>query len=143
MHRCECTLPFGYNHGVSNASGIQPATIAPTSLKPRQEAFYQRVRALYREAGIAVPSIQHASRQIGAPPDAIRAMIQIGIERGEFVDAGEGIYFPLETLQQLAEQLRCLPAPITVAKVRDLTRSSRRYAAAALRWLKRNGWIPP
>lgn len=111
-------------------------------LKPRQEAFYQRVRALYREAGICVPSIRHASRQLGAPPDAIRAMIQLGIERGEFVDAGEEIYFPIETLQQLAQSLRQLPPPITVAKVRDFTRSSRRYAAAALRWLKRNGWLP-
>ncbi len=99
------------------------------------------MQALYREAGIAVPSIHRASRLIGAPPDAIRAMIQIGIERGEFVDAGEGIYFPIDTLQQLAEQLRTLPEPLTVAKVRDLTRSSRRYAAAALHWLKRNGWI--
>mgnify|MGYP001773934316 FL=1 len=111
-------------------------------LKPRQEAFYQRVRALYREAGITVPSLRDASRQLGAPPDAIRAMIRVGIERGEFADAGEGIYFPIETLQHLAEQLRHLPAPITVAKVRDFTCSSRRYAAAALRWLKRNGWIP-
>ena len=127
---------------MSNASGIQRAKPS-TSLKPRQEAFYQRVRALYREAGLAVPSVRHASRQLGAPPDAIRAMIQIGIERGEFVDAGEEIYFPIETLQQLAEQLRRLPPPITVAKVRDFTRSSRRYAAAALRWLKRSGWIQP
>jgi hypothetical protein len=111
-----------------------------TALKQRQEAFYQRVRALYREAGICVPSVRAASRQIGAPPDAIRAMIQIGIERGELIDAGEGIYFAIETLQQLAAQLRTVPPPITVAKVRDLTRSSRRYAAAALRCLKQRGW---
>jgi len=120
---------------------MRHATAPTAPLKPRQEAFYQRVRALYREAGITVPSLRDASRQIGAPPDAIRAMIQVGIERGEFVDAGEGIYFPIETLQQLVTQLRHLPPPLTVAKVRDLTRSSRRYAAAALRWLKRNGWI--
>jgi hypothetical protein len=111
-----------------------------TALKPRQEAFYQRVRALYRDAGICVPSVRAASRQIGAPPDAIRAMIQIGIERGELIDAGEGLYFAIETLQQLAAQLRTVPPPITVAKVRDLTRSSRRYAAAALRCLKQRGW---
>ncbi|MCS7065388.1 MAG: hypothetical protein NZL85_03825 [Fimbriimonadales bacterium] len=127
---------------MGDASGSKQGGVKPAPLKPRQEAFYQRVRALYREAGITVPSLRDASRQIGAPPDAIRAMIAIGIARGEFVDAGEGVYFPIETLQQLAEQLRGLPPPITVAKVRDLTRSSRRYAAAALRWLKRNGWLP-
>lgn len=126
-------------HAAPSQSG--EAQQPSASLKPRQEAFYQRVRALYREAGITVPSIRAASRQIGAPPDAIRAMIRIGIERGEFVDAGEGVYFPIETLQQLREALRALPPPLTVAKVRDFTRSSRRYAAAALRWLKRQGWL--
>jgi selenocysteine-specific elongation factor len=106
------------------------------SLKSRQEAFYQRVRAVYREAGMTPPSVREASRIVGAPPDAIRAMLQVGIERGEIADAGEGVYFAVETLHTLAEQLRSLPSPIKVAQVRDLTGSSRRYAAAALRWLR-------
>ncbi|MCX7926032.1 MAG: hypothetical protein N2554_09510 [Fimbriimonadales bacterium] len=105
-------------------------------LKPRQEAFYQRVLSLYREAGMTPPSVRLASHMIGAPPDAIRAMLQIGVERGDIADAGEGIYFATETLQRLAEQLKNLPAPVKVAQVRDLTGSSRRYAAAALRWLR-------
>lgn len=113
------------------------------SLKPRQEAFYQRVRAVYQEAGMMPPSVREASRVVGAPPDAIRAMLRVGIERGEIADAGEGIYFAVETLQALAEQLRALPPPIKVAQVRDLTGSSRRYAAAALRWLREHGQISP
>jgi hypothetical protein len=52
------------------------------------------------------PSVREASRVIGAPPDAIRAMLQIGVERGEIADAGEGVYFAVETLHTLAEQLR-------------------------------------
>jgi hypothetical protein len=115
----------------------------PTPLKSRQEAFYQRVRAVYREAGMTPPSVREASRIIGAPPDAIRAMLQVGIERGEIADAGEGVYFAVETLHTLAEQLRSLPSPIKVAQVRDLTGSSRRYAAAALRWLRARGLVPP
>lgn len=105
-------------------------------LKPRQEAFYQRVLALYREAGMTPPSVKLASHLIGAPPDAIRAMLQVGVARGEIADAGEGVYFAAETLRSLAAQLQALPQPATVAQVRDLTGSSRRYAAAALRWLK-------
>jgi len=114
----------------------------PTPLKSRQEAFYQRVRAVYREAGMTPPSVREASRIIGAPPDAIRAMLQVGVERGEIADAGEGVYFAVETLHALAEQLRSLPPPIKVAQVRDLTGSSRRYAAAALRWLREEGKLP-
>ncbi|RMH08430.1 MAG: hypothetical protein D6697_06175, partial [Armatimonadetes bacterium] len=110
-----------------------------SALKPRQEAFYRRVVALYREAGMTPPSVRAASRIIGAPPDAIRAMLQIGIERGEIADAGEGIYFATEILHRLAEQIKALPAPVKVAQVRDLTGSSRRYAAAALRWLRQHG----
>lgn len=112
-------------------------------LKPRQEAFYQRVRAVYQAAGMTPPSVREASRVVGAPPDAIRAMLQVGIARGEIADAGEGVYFAVETLHALAEQLRALPAPIKVAQVRDLTGSSRRYAAAALRWLRGHGLISP
>ena len=111
-------------------------------LKPRQEAFYQRVRAVYREAGMTPPSVREASRIVSAPPDAIRAMLQVGIERGEIADAGEGVYFAVETLHALAEQLRSFPPPIKVAQVRDLTGSSRRYAAAALRWLREEGKLP-
>lgn len=112
-----------------------------TLLSPRQEAFYQRVRGLYREAGMTPPSVRMASHLIGAPPDAIRAMLQIGIERGEIADAGEGVYFATETLQRLHERLKTLPPPVKVAQVRDLTGSSRRYAAAALRWLRSQGMI--
>ena len=121
----------------------KPSPIHETPLKPRQEAFYQRVRAVYREAGMTPPSVREASRIVGAPPYAIRARLQIGIERGEIADAGEGVYFAAETLYALAERLRSLPPPIKVAQVRDLTGSSRRYAAAALRWLRARGLVPP
>ncbi|MFN3690130.1 MAG: hypothetical protein ACK4UU_04310 [Fimbriimonadales bacterium] len=110
-------------------------------LKPRQEAFYRRVVELYRTAGMTPPSVRIASHLIGAPPDAICAMLRIGIERGEIIDAGEGIYFAAHTLQHLAEQLKSLPSPVKVAQVRDLTNSSRRYAAAALRALRTQGWM--
>ncbi|GIV06462.1 MAG: hypothetical protein KatS3mg016_2037 [Fimbriimonadales bacterium] len=112
-----------------------------SALKPRQEAFYRRVVALYREAGMTPPSLRTAAHLIGAPPDAIRAMLHIGIERGEIADAGEGIYFAREALHRLAEQIKALPAPVKVAQVRDLTGSSRRYAAAALRWLRQHGLV--
>lgn len=87
------------------------------------------------------PSVRTASQLIGAPPDAICAMLQIGVARGEIADAGEGIYFATETLQRLAEQANALPKPLKVAQIRDLTGSSRRYAAAALRWLRAHGMV--
>ncbi|MFQ3611401.1 MAG: hypothetical protein SNJ72_07895 [Fimbriimonadales bacterium] len=105
-------------------------------LTPRQQSLYNRVLAFYREAGIQVPSVRFASRFIGAPPDAIKAMLELGIQRGEVVYLGEGLYYPLETLQQVAEQLRQLPEPIRVADVRNLTQSSRRYAHAILQWYR-------
>lgn len=110
-------------------------------LKPKQEAFYQRVRALYQEAGYAVPSPRQASRIVGAPPDAVRAMLRIGVERGEFAKVGEDLYYPIETLQRLAETLRTLQPPLKVATVRDLTGTSRRIAHALLSWLREQGWV--
>ncbi|BCW96169.1 MAG: hypothetical protein WHS44_04395 [Fimbriimonadales bacterium] len=118
---------------------MQSADSAPRRWKARHEAFYQRVLAVYREAGYAPPSVRAASRLVGAPPDAVRAMLQVGVERGEIADAGEEIYFAAEHLHALAAHLRTLPPPITVARVRDWMGSSRRYAAAALRWLREQG----
>ncbi len=105
-------------------------------LNPRQQALYNRVLALYREAGAQVPSLRSASRVIGAPPDAIQAMLEIGVQLGEVVNLGEGLYYPIETLRQIAEQLKALPEPIRVGDVRDLTQSSRRYAYAILQWYR-------
>ncbi len=105
-------------------------------LKPKQETFYQRVRSVYQQAGYAVPTPREASQQVGAPPDAVRAMLRIGVERGEFVEVAEELFYPTETLQQLAETLRQCPEPLKVATVRDLTGTSRRIAHALLRWFK-------
>lgn len=87
------------------------------------------------------PSIRTASHLIGAPPDAVRAMLQLGVARGEVADAGKGIYFATETLQRLAAQANTLPKPLKVAQIRDITGSSRRYAAAALYWLRTHGVV--
>jgi hypothetical protein len=85
------------------------------------------------------PSVREASRIIGAPPDAIRAMLQVGVERGEIADAGEGVYFAVETLHALAEQLRSLPPPIKVAQVRPSSLVRRRSTSGCGRSIARRG----
>lgn len=106
----------------------------------KREAFYQRVLHFYRQAGYRSPSVREASRALGAPPDAIRAMLNWGIERGEIVES-EGIYFAVDTLRQLSHQLQAHSPPYTVKQVRDLTQTSRRYAYAMRMALIRMGYI--
>ncbi|CUU34795.1 MAG: hypothetical protein K6U12_06070 [Armatimonadetes bacterium] len=112
----------------------------PVSRAQRREAFYRRVVDFYRQAGYAPPSPQEASRALGAPPDAIRAMLNWGIERGEIVES-EGLYFATDALRQLHAQLQNLTPPYKVQQVRDLTGTSRRYAHAMLTALRQLGYI--
>ncbi|MER3402293.1 MAG: hypothetical protein C4337_03100 [Armatimonadota bacterium] len=106
----------------------------------KREAFYQLVLHFYRQAGYRPPSVREASRALRAPPDAIRAMLALGLERGEIVES-EGIYFAVDTLRQLSHQLQACSPPYTVKQVRDLTQTSRRYAYAMRMALVRMGYI--
>ncbi len=58
----------------------------------RREAFYRRVGSFLSAGGVCPPHPQEC-RGAGAPPDAIRAMLNWGIERGEIVGS-EGLYSP-------------------------------------------------
>ncbi len=51
-------------------------------LNSRQVELLLRIEEVYRSAGIAAPPIAAASREVGAPPDAVRALLPIAVAAG-------------------------------------------------------------
>ncbi len=104
-------------------------------LNERQKALLERIEQVYREYDIAPPTIEEVSRAVKAPPDAINALLRVGVERGIFYRVQEGVYYHKDTvarLQQLVRDYIARHGSITVGAFRDLTESNRKFALLAL-----------
>ena len=109
-------------------------------LNERQAALLDRLAAYYAECGIATPEITDVARMIQAPPDAVHALLRVGVERGRFARVAEDIYYDAQTLAKLQNLVRTVVVQngsITVAQFRDLTQSNRKFALQALEYFDR------
>jgi selenocysteine-specific elongation factor len=117
-------------------------------LNPRQQALLDRVASLYREARFNAPGVEDVAEEVGAPPDAISAMIRVGQDQGVFAKIAEGLYYHRDTVDEakriVREQIE-KTGSITVSQFRDITGSSRKYALPvmeyfdAVRFTRRRG----
>jgi selenocysteine-specific elongation factor len=100
-------------------------------LNPRQQALLDRIALLYRDAGYNTPSIEEASQAVGAPPDAVAAMIRVGQDQGIFEKLADGLYYHRDTWEKAKRIVReqvAANGSVTVSQFRDVTGSSRKYA---------------
>ncbi|MCS6831301.1 MAG: selenocysteine-specific translation elongation factor [Armatimonadota bacterium] len=106
-------------------------------LNERQQRLAQRVEQILREAGVTPPPLEVICQQAGAPPDAVRAMIQVLLEQGTLVRLEGDLFFHRETINQLAELVRRTiqeKGSLSVGEFRDLTGSSRKFAVPLLEY---------
>lgn len=106
-------------------------------LNERQQRLAQRVEQILREAGVTPPPVEVISQQAGAPPDAVRAMIQVLLEQGVLVRLEGDLFFHRETIDRLAELVRRTireKGSLSVGEFRDLTGSSRKFAVPLLEY---------
>lgn len=112
-------------------------------LNRRQQSLYDRVVSLYEEARFQAPTIEEVSRSIGAPPDAIRAMVRVALDRGTLVRINEEVLYHASTLAAAMELIRqevAASGAITASRFRDLTGSSRKFAVPVLEFLDARGF---
>lgn len=106
-------------------------------LNPRQQALLDRVMEAYRRAAFNVPTVDEVSEEIGAPPDAISAMIRVGQDQGLFARITEGLYYHRDTVEEAKRIVReqiSKNGSITVSQFRDITGSSRKYALPVMEY---------
>ncbi|GIV20848.1 MAG: selenocysteine-specific translation elongation factor [Armatimonadota bacterium] len=109
-------------------------------LNERQQRLAQRVEQILREAGVTPPPLEVISQQVSAPPDAVRAMIQVLLEQEVLVRLEGDLFFHHETIDRLAELVRRTireKGSLSVGEFRDLTGSSRKFAVPLLEYFDR------
>lgn len=107
-------------------------------LNERQNSLLERIASIYRDYGIAIPTITDVSRLVKAPPDALLALLRVGTDRGQFSRVADGQYYQRETLEALQKIVRdhiAVHGTISVGELRDLTSSNRKFALQALEYL--------
>ncbi len=105
------------------------------SLNEKQNALLERIEAYYIGCGVATPLIEDVAQGINAPPDAINALLRVGVEQGRFVRVADGVFYhqkTVEWMQSLLQQLAAQSDGITVSGFRDLTTSNRKFSVQAL-----------
>jgi selenocysteine-specific elongation factor len=109
-------------------------------LSDRQESLLVRIEEFYRSQGIASPTVEDVCRAVMAPPDAVNALLKLGVDRGRFVRIADGVFYDASTLESLKRQIRGHISEhgiVTVGALRDLTQTNRKFALTALEFLDR------
>jgi len=111
-------------------------------LNERQKALLARVSDAYRSAAFEPPATSAVSREIGAPPSAVEAMVRIAVEQGELVRVAPGVYYHAGAIARVrrlvTDEIR-RSGSITVGRLRDLTGTSRKYAVPLAEYLDASG----
>lgn len=98
--------------------------------------------AHFEAVGLEAPSVTAAAAAVGvSEKDALR-LIQALERQGRMVKVGEDLYYPATTLAGLMEKIAAemeARGQITLAEVRDLLSTSRKYAQALLEHMDSEG----
>lgn len=100
------------------------------SLEPAMLARVERLLAGLREAGLEPPRVEGAAARLGIPNGVVEQLRT----SGELVTLAPGIDLPRATWLEVGERVDRLTTsgPLTVARVRDQLRTSRRFAEAVI-----------
>jgi hypothetical protein len=109
---------------------VRLAEHAP-QLDPRMRQRVDRLLAGLAEAGAAPPPVGGIAARLGIPPITIEQLRSAG----ELVPLAPGIDYPRATWEELQRRLASMAArgPLTVSRVRNELRATRRHAEAILR----------
>lgn len=100
------------------------------ALDPQMRERVDRLLAGLRETGANPPRVDGPAARLGIPPPVLEQLRR----SGELVSAAPGLDFARDSWDAIQERIDALAAsgPLTVARVRDGLRTSRRHAEAIL-----------
>ena len=115
-------------------------------LSPAETAFNEKVKAIYKSAGLEVPKLEDAIGEsikgTDLTPQNARKLFQLFLDSGEIVKVTDEFYFAKNAIDGLADMLRQFAAKtserlIDVPKFKELAGISRKYAIPLLEYLDR------
>ncbi len=104
-------------------------------LSDKQQALLDRILAEMQSKGAIAPSAREIGEALAVPPQAVEEMWRLGVATGRMIRVDEGLYYTIETLEEIKAMVKGLGERFTVADFRDATGSSRKYALPLLIYL--------
>lgn len=101
---------------------------ARPGLDPVMEERVERLLTGLRAAGAEPPRVDGLAARLGIPPPVIDQLRGAGILR----HIGSGIDVPADVWSTILARLEAMPGPLSIARLRDELRTSRRHAEAFL-----------
>jgi selenocysteine-specific elongation factor len=104
------------------------------TFSPAQAARVERLLTLMKANRFSPPSPAEAEQQVGVEPDVMAALV----EQGRLRRLNDGVVFPSDVYDEMVTKIKDRlreQGKITVAEVRDLFGTSRKYALAILEHL--------
>ena len=103
-------------------------------LSPEQEHKVGLLVRLLEANRYAPPSRQEAEQQVGLEPEVVEALV----EQGRLVKVGDGLVFTRDVYDEMVAKVvdyASAKGRITVAEVRDMFGTSRKFALALMEYL--------
>jgi selenocysteine-specific elongation factor len=116
------------------------------NLSPAENAFTEKIRAIYKNAGLEVPKLDDALieslKGANLTPQNARKLFQIFLDSGELVKVTEEFYFTKDAIDRLAAALiqfadKTSDRLIDVPKFKEVAGISRKYAIPLLEYFDR------
>jgi selenocysteine-specific elongation factor len=107
------------------------------ALSERQQALLLRIEEYYQHCGIAMPQLAEVVSAVNAPPDAVSALLRVGVERGRFHRLEDDQYYHADTIANFQAMVSAYieeHGVITVSGFRDLTQSNRKFSMIVLEY---------
>lgn len=114
------------------------------SLNPKQHRLLVRVVDAITEAtdtACQPPSPPELATKLHAPPQAIEAILTIGLNVGALVQVAPGRFLPPERLETIAGRLAQLDSPISPPALRETLAVNRPWGEALARALVERGLL--
>ena len=92
------------------------------------EARVERLLEGLRSAGAAPPRVEALAARLGIPPNVMDQLRTAGVLRS----IGPGIDYPADVWSSLQARVADMRGPMSVARLRDELRTSRRHAEAIM-----------
>ena len=108
------------------------------SLKEDEATATEKIEALFRDAGLAVPSTPEVLAKSGVEPARARTLLQMLLKNRKLIRVGDELIYHISAIDALRQTLATRKgARFSVADFKDWTGVSRKYAIPLLEYLDR------
>ncbi len=106
-------------------------------LSQRQREFLDRALSEISKQPVNTPGVHDLARLLSAPHQAVEEILKLGVQAGEVIGIGEGIYYTPKQLEELKKQITKITngKPFPASAARDALQTTRKYVIPLLEYL--------